>query len=662
MNGGTPGPTRGAGDPSGRSLAIGLILAGLVSAGGTWLQMHLGPASGTAIPLVGLVVVLAALTGRWLTVRERLFVVAMVSLAAVVVSVNAVTMVVPILLGSTDAVYASDERELMFGALAGVLLVIPFRRWFVAAPAERLPFPTLAAVESFVRPPEGSAARRPLFAALGVGALFELLTRGFGLWRDEFTTALVPAFDKITYGARVAGRASVSAAALGIGYLVGLRLASTLVAGALTAWIVIPAVVTNFGVASIPPPLNPETSDQGALASVFGASIQPIAVGAMLVASLIVAVRMLGTLWNWLFASSRPAARDGAPTDPAAGADDDLPRWLVVLWLAGLVALQWWYFWDSSFGNRTGGWLLAGQVTGLVLTSTFVFSMLASWSVAVLGVTPFAGFSLVALLVVARLVLAIGIGEGAGMELSLRGGAMVCTAMAGAAVTVLLMKLAARVGASPRVLQAACLLGAIVGTVVLVRTGTVLEHVVGFVRDIDHAAPLPTPRAHAATSLLNSMIGFIPPPTPWAAYAVGGLIPLVLEFLGGSGLAFALGMYLPLGLSSTVLLGAFVAWWLGRGGTVDALAVARTGRGRTLAAGLLAGSAVMGLLLTVLRVVEESLSFHLVPDLGNTGPQGNWMGLGALVALAVGLALAARGRKRPAPDSGETTNDPVQGS
>ena len=649
MNGMPPGRADHPSDPTGRSLLIGFLLAVVLSAGGTWLELILDPPSGTALPLVAVAVLLCLAAGRWLRPRELMVVIPMVAMATVVVSVNAVRLAVPVLIGSTDAPYVFDEREVMLGALIGVLLVIPFRRWFVSATAERMPFPTLAAMDSFVGSPKVAESRRPLFAALGAGALFEFLTRGLVAWRDEFTTALVSSFDKITYGAKIAGRMSVSATALGIGYLVGLRIASTLVAGALTAWLVIPLLVANFGLGSTAAPVGVEAGGQGAVAAVFGASIQPIAVGAMLVACLVVAFRMLGTLWTWLLASSRPAAANVPPAGGADGTDDDLPRWLVVLWLLGLIALQWLFFWASAFDNRADGWEIAGRVTGVVVASTFLFSMLAAWSVAVLGVTPFAGFSLVVLLVVARLMLAIGLGQGEGMELALRGGAMVCTAMAGAGVTVLLMKLAARVGASPRVVQAACLLGAIVATVVLVRAGSLLHHFVGFVHDVDHLAPLPAPRAHALASVLESLIGATPPPTPWGAYALGGLIPVVLEFLGGSGLAFALGMYLPLGLSSTVLLGALVAWQVGRGTSDPSFSLRRAARGRMLAAGLLAGSAAMGVLVTALRVVEDRLSLLFLPDLGNVGPAGNWMGLGALVLLAAGVLVGARGRKEPPP-------------
>jgi uncharacterized oligopeptide transporter (OPT) family protein len=128
--------------------------------------------------------------------------------------------------------------------------------------------------------------------------------------------------------------------------------------------------------------------------------------------------------------------------------------------------------------------------------------------------------------------------------------------------------------------------------------------------------------------------------TPWFLYGTGGVIAVAIEMCGVSGLAFALGMYLPMELNSPLVYGAAVAWLLRRSSLDAAKAAARHEEGTLVASGFIAGGALVGVLAALLRFAEDSTGRSLVPDLSHApglGPWvaawGNWNGLGVFLLL-----------------------------
>jgi hypothetical protein len=136
---------------------------------------------------------------------------------------------------------------------------------------------------------------------------------------------------------------------------------------------------------------------------------------------------------------------------------------------------------------------------------------------------------------------------------------------------------------------------------------------------------------------------------PWSLYAIGGFFAVAAEMCGVSGLAFALGMYLPMALNSPLVLGAAVAWLLRRPSTDEARANARHEEGTLVASGFIAGGALVGVLAALLRFVEDSTGTPIVPDLTRApglGPWieawGNWTGLAVFLALGIGVYWYSR--------------------
>jgi hypothetical protein len=135
---------------------------------------------------------------------------------------------------------------------------------------------------------------------------------------------------------------------------------------------------------------------------------------------------------------------------------------------------------------------------------------------------------------------------------------------------------------------------------------------------------------------------------PWFLYGIGAVFAVAAEMCGVSGLAFALGMYLPMDLNSPLVFGAAVAWALRRSSPDPALAGARHEQGTLIASGFIAGGALVGVFAALLKFCEDTWKTTLVPDLtrlAGVGPLlsawSNWLGLAAFLGLGAFVAWRA---------------------
>ena len=152
---------------------------------------------------------------------------------------------------------------------------------------------------------------------------------------------------------------------------------------------------------------------------------------------------------------------------------------------------------------------------------------------------------------------------------------------------------------------------------------------------------LPAPQASAMAAVLQSVMASAA--APWFLYGLGAVIAVLVELIGVSGLAFALGMYLPIELNTPLLGGALVAWFVGRGKADVAILRARQNRGTLIASGFIAGGALAGVVDAVVRGIAASRGLeNLWWEAGFVGPGGNVAGLLVFLALCAWIWLDSR--------------------
>jgi putative OPT family oligopeptide transporter len=303
--------------------------------------------------------------------------------------------------------------------------------------------------------------------------------------------------------------------------------------------------------------------------------------------------------------------------------EHDLPAIVVV---GGTVALGLWLWLLPTFQLDLIAALLA-------IGFAFIFVVVSARMVGLIGSTsqPVSGMTIAALLATSVVLLATGHTGTAGMGAALTCGAVVCIAIALSGDMSQDLKTGALLGATPRYLQMGEMLGVCVAAL---RAGWVL-----FL--LHHAytlgsETLPAPQAKLMATLVQ---GVMNSELPWALMLLGGGFALIAEALRIPSLTFAIGLYLPVTTSASLILGGLVSWWIHQNTTADA-APQHQERATLFASGLIAGDALMGIGIAILVVsgLDQSLAIRTA----GSGPVEYILTLVPFVALAWGLARMAR--------------------
>jgi putative OPT family oligopeptide transporter len=246
----------------------------------------------------------------------------------------------------------------------------------------------------------------------------------------------------------------------------------------------------------------------------------------------------------------------------------------------------------------------------LALGIAFLFTTVSAWAIAMISVTPISGMTVTTIIITAVLLLSAGLSTDAnGMMATLLVGGVVASALSMAGTLVTEFKLGYWAGASPRRIEWSAIIAAVVASALVTATIMFLSRT-GFDQEVK-ATALAAPQANVMASALKSFIGG--GTIPWLMYGTGVAVVLLVELVGVSGLAFALGMYLPMELNTPILVGAIVAW-LVKHGKDEALRKARVNKGILIASGLIAGGAIAGVLDSMLTAADEEWfkSVHVV--------------------------------------------------
>jgi uncharacterized oligopeptide transporter (OPT) family protein len=248
---------------------------------------------------------------------------------------------------------------------------------------------------------------------------------------------------------------------------------------------------------------------------------------------------------------------------------------------------------------------------------------------------------------------AAGLQKGdAGMYATLLVGGVVCTALSMAGTLVTEFKLGYWLGATPRKISWSAIIASLLASAAVTATIMLLAYSQGFIKTPDYKEPLSAPQANMMASAIQGFLG-TGGQVPWLLYGTGAAVSIVLMMLGISPLAFALGMYLPMEINTSILLGGIVAWLVGRGAKDERVAKARSDKSILVASGLIAGAAIMDVVIKLFTALIDKPLLHgrVMPwlDLSarwiNSNPDpgyadyiartNNWLGIVFLLALAL---------------------------
>jgi len=621
-----------------RSVTFGFLMTVIFSMAAAYIALKLGQGIETAIPIAILAVGFSAMLARKSTLLENINILAIGATSGIIVGGSVFVM---------PAVYVLHIEHLsgffqiflvpLFGAILGVLFLIPFRRYFVADMHGKLPFPeATATTEILMTGEKGGSHAKILAYAMGIGAVFDFVGPSMHAWAENFTTATIGLFQPLTTKVKAVFSLNTSAAIAGLGYLIGVRYAAIILAGSMMSYFVLVPIFAhlgNFIPASITQGLPPIS--QMSAEDIFFNYARYVGIGGIFTAGLISILKMSGVIGNALKQAFGEIFKSRSEKKEATALpryDKDISMVVIVGLIVAISLLLWVYFRFSVLKHLAGATQISFVAIVLTLLIAFLFAAVSAWAVAMISVTPVSGMTLMTLIVTAVIMAQLGAHSEEGMITTLLVGGVVCTALSMTGSLVTQFKIGYWLGATPKYIEWSNIIAAPVASVTVTAVIILLAKVYGFSPGPTHPNPMPAPQANAMAAVLGSLMR-AGQQAPWFLYSMGVVIAVIVEMLGVSGLAFALGMYLPIELNSPILVGAIVAWLVKNSTKDEKLSKARHDRGLLVASGLIAGGAIIGVVAALLKFFEDKYHTTLIPNLHNTGTFGNWLGLLLFLAL-----------------------------
>ena len=494
----------------------------------------------------------------------------------------------------------------MSGGLLGVLAMIPLRRFLIKQEHGKLPYPEgMACAEVLVAAERGGKQASGVFWGIAIGMFFKLLTGGFKLVHGKF---LLP----LGFKANLA--ISVSPALMGVGYILGVRIATVMVAGgALSALVIIPLI--NWWGSGWTEPFYPETEKlirEMTAQEIWNRYIRYIGAGAVATGGIITLIRSIPTMIESFKLGLRQIRERAGQVTAEERTDRDL-SFRTVLILAGLILLV--LTLVPGILGYIDSIVVRAIASLLVAVFAFFFVTVSSRIVGLVGVTsnPTSGMTIATLLGTSLIFFMFGWTDLHGKATALMVGTVVCIAASIAGDTSQDLKTGFILGATPRRQQIGELVGVITAAGVVCWT-------IGFLHASEAATgglggtELPAPQGVLMRLVID---GVLDQNLPWRLIFLGVGIAAVAALLRVPVLPFAVGVYLPLYTMAAVFLGGFLRYLLTRGQSAEE-AERRREQGVLVGSGLVGGEGLTGVVFAIWVVArggERIVGFppHLHP-------------------------------------------------
>ncbi len=563
------------------SVSMGIIMTIIFSAAAAYLGLKVGQVFEAAIPIAIIAVGMGNMFGKKGMLGQNVIIQSIGACSGVVVAGAIFTLPALYILG-LEAQFYQIFLSSLFGGFLGILLLIPFRKYFVKEMHGKYPFPEATATTEVLVSGEKGGTQAITLAISGlVGGLYDFMVGAFGAWSESISTTMT------TWGTAVADKYKVvfglntSAAVLGMGYIVGLKYAMIITAGSCLVWFLVVPVIGY---------VSPDMAalSAGEIFTQFG---KPLGIGGIAMAGLIGIVRQAGIIKEaaGLAVSELKGKKDDGAKMERTQRDLNM-KLIMTLLVATLLSV----FVFFHFGLLEGNLLQSITALLIVFVISFLFTTVAANAIAIVGSNPVSGMTLMTLILSSLILVSVGLKGSAGMTAALIIGGVVCTALSMAGGFVTDLKIGYWLGTTPRKQEAWKFLGTLVSAATVGGVIMILNKTYGFT---DGA--LAAPQANAMAEVIRPLMSG--GQTPWVLYFCGAMLSLILTLIGVPALAFALGMFIPMELNAPLVIGGLIAWYVSTRSNDESLNKSRLDRGTLIASGFIAGGALMGVVSAVIK-------------------------------------------------------------
>lgn len=501
----------------------------------------------------------------------------------------------------------------LVGGVLGVLFMIPLRNALIVKEHGVLPYPEgTACAEVLLAGEEGGSSAKTVFMGMGLSAMFKFVTDGLKVVPGVVTAPI--------RSLRTAFSAEVYPALIGVGYICGVKIASYMFAGALLGWFVLIPVITIFGGPTTMYPGDVPIAQmyaEGGADAIWGSYIRYIGAGAVATGGIISLIKSLPLIVS-TFRDSLKGLKGGTKAGNLR-TDQHLDMRFVLVGSLSLILIIWLL---PAIPVSLAGALL-------VVVFGFFFATVSSRMVGLVGSSnnPVSGMAIATLLFSTLILKVTGNTGISGMLGAIAIGSVICIVAAMAGDTSQDLKTGYILGATPKKQQMGELLGAVVAALTIGGVLLLLNRAWGF-GTTELSAPQATLMKIITEGVMNGNL-------PWSLVFIGVFAAIVVEVLGIPVLPVAIGLYLPLELSSTIMIGGVIRWM------VDKKSVDKNNEasgGILFCSGLIAGEGLVGILLAILAVVGVAEKINL-SAIFSTGTIGGIVLLAIMIACVFVFAL-----------------------
>lgn len=509
------------------------------------------------------------------------------------------------------------------GGTLGTLFMIPLRKALIVEEHGNLPYPEgTACAEVLLAGEEGGQKAKTTFLGLGIGALYKFINGGLGLFPSEIETT-IPGYKNAAIGM------DALPALLGVGYIVGPKISGYMLSGAILAWLGLIPMISNFGGHSdfIMFPATVPISELN-YSGIWNHYIRYIGAGAVAFGGVFSLIKSLPLIIT-TFRDALKDLKKSSEIDTKLRTEQDLSMKIVLLGSLAVIIIM-------AFTP-----IIPVGIEGAIIIAVFgfFFATVSSRIVGLIGSSnnPVSGMTIATLLITAMIFKASGVTGQEGMLATLSVGAVICIVAAMAGDTSQDLKTGFLVGATPRKQQIGEMIGAVFAALTIGFVLVLLNKAWGF-----GSKELAAPQATLMKLVIEGVMGGN---LPWPLVFTGVGIGVAIEVIGIPVLPVAIGLYLPIHLSTPIMVGGIVRGLLDRKSekaseNQEHLFKYKVESGVLYSSGLIAGEGLLGIILAGFAVANINLG-NLIGGI-NLGAIGTIIFFGALIASLVKFSHHAK--------------------
>ena len=575
------------------SVVFGIIMAIVFSAAAAYLGLKVGQVFEAAIPIAIIAVGCGNLMKKNNMLGQNVIIQSIGASSGVIVAGAIFTLPALYILG-LDAKFYQIFLSSLLGGLLGILMLIPFRKYFVKDMHGKYPFPEATATTEVLVSGEKKGNQAKLLAVSGlVGGLYDFFISTFGWWTETISTRIMGWGEMLAEKTKLVFKVNTGAAVLGLGYIVGLKYAAIICAGSFTVWFVLIPFLSYFadgqtvavgeGVSMLIRDMSPE--------QLFTNYARHIGIGGIAMAGIVGIIRSSGIIKQALGLAVKELGGKKGSEEVAERTQHDLSMKFILIGLLATLITTFIFFQFGVLGN------LFQTIVAILIVFiiSFLFTTVAANAIAIVGTNPVSGMTLMTLILASLVLVSAGLSGTNGMMAAMVIGGVVCTALSMAGGFITDLKIGYWIGTTPAKQERWKFLGTVVSAATVAGVMMILNQTYGFVGE----NALVAPQANAMAAVIKPLMEG--GATPWMLYFAGAALALILTMIGVPAPAFALGMFIPLDLNTPLLIGGLVSWYVSTRSKDEKVNKMRRERGTLIASGFIAGGALMGVISAVLK-------------------------------------------------------------